>query len=76
MAWTRVVIAGATLLAAVAIDGADAAYPGNVGRIAYTRTEAGASEIFSIAPDGAGEKQLTRPSSTAAARPGRPTARR
>ena len=62
MAWMKFVFAGAILLATVTLDGADAnaAYPGNVGRIAYTRTDHNrGSEIFSIAPDRTGEKQLT-----------------
>jgi hypothetical protein len=38
---------------------AQAAFPGSIGRIAYTRTEGGASEIFSVTVAGTGEKQLT-----------------
>src|SRR3990172_9257094 len=57
----RLILALAVLAAcgALGAPGAQATFPGSVGRIAYTRTEAGASEIFSIAPDGTGEKQLT-----------------
>jgi len=43
-----------------AASGTQAAFPGGAGRIAYTRTApGGGTEVFSIAADGTGEKQLT-----------------
>ena len=53
------VLGALAVFGAAAGPEAQAAFPGGVGRIAYTRTEGGASEIFFIAPDGTGEKQPT-----------------
>jgi sugar lactone lactonase YvrE len=56
--WLAAVAVSLTVLCLSAPAVAQNAFPGTVGRIAFTRTEDGA-QVYSIAPDGSGEKQLT-----------------
>src|SRR3712207_5504743 len=39
---------------------AEAAFPGENGRITFSSSRDGDSEIFTVRPDGTGEKQLTK----------------